>query len=61
MTDWLLYACLVALPALLALVVFLLWGQPTCEELGYRTVLSHFQPVFTGKTFVLIPIYRCDQ
>lgn len=46
-------------------VVFVLWfafgrGGTTCEERGGRVVLSGRSPLFTGKTIVMVPVYRCE-
>ena len=45
-------------------VVFVLWfafgrGGTTCEERGGRVVLSGMYPLFTGKTMIMVPVYRC--
>jgi hypothetical protein len=32
---------------------------PTCEEMGGKHVFSHFLPMATGKTMLMIPQYRC--
>lgn len=46
-------------------VVFVLWfafgrGGTTCEERGGRVVLSGRSPLFTGKTMIMRPVYRCE-
>ena len=48
----------------ISLVMMVLAGcgfaEPGCEERGGERVLSHFSPLFTGKTIVMVPMYRCE-
>ena len=60
-------ACLLA-AALIALAVFHAeqgrqgsGGGPSCEARGGRRVLSHMSPIFSGKTTVMVPVYRCEE
>lgn len=34
---------------------------PSCEERGGRSVLSHINHIFTGKTMIMVPVYRCEE
>ncbi len=47
---------------LVALLALLLSGckVKSCAEQGGVLVYSHSQPVPVGKSFVLLPVYRCD-
>lgn len=36
-------------------------GGPSCEDQGGRHVLSHMSPIFTGKTMIMVPVYRCEE
>ena len=45
---------------LIALQLSSCYSGPSCEERGGKRVLSHFNSVFTGKTTVMIPMYRCE-
>ncbi len=51
--------------AIIAPVVFLAvmgdGGSPSCEERGGRSVLSHMSLIFTGKTMLMVPVYRCEE
>ena len=54
--------------AIIAPVVFLAvqgliggGGGPSCEERGGRHVLSHMSPIFSGKTVIMVPVYRCEE
>lgn len=51
-------ACLLVAAAV-ALAVLTGCG-PSCEELGGRRVFSHFVPISTGKSVVLVAQYRCE-
>ena len=45
----------------LSLLVGVLGGcGPSCAERGGESEFTHFTPVFTGKSVVLIPQYRCN-
>ena len=50
--------------AIVAYAVFLAvlgaGGRPSCEEQGGRRVLSHMSPIFSGKTTIMVPVYRCE-
>lgn len=46
--------CAVAIAAIVAMST----AEP--QKCDGRFVLSHFVPVVTGKSTVLIPIYRCE-
>lgn len=54
--------------AILAYAVFLAaqgrlsdGGGPSCEDRGGRRVLSHMSQIFTGKTMIMVPVYRCEE
>ena len=51
--------------AIVAYAVFLAvmgaGGGPSCEERGGRSVLSHMSQIFTGKTVIMVPVYRCEE
>lgn len=51
--------------ASIALVVFMavrgIGVGPSCEERGGRSVLSHINHIFTGKTMIRVPVYRCEE
>ena len=51
--------------AIVAYAVFLAvlgdGGRPSCEERGGRSVLSHMNPIFSGKTVIMVPVYRCQE
>lgn len=54
-----------ALSVLLAtgLVVYAVYAAATgesCKDRGGVTKLSHVQPLFTGKTTVMHPVYKCE-
>lgn len=59
-------ACvLIAIVVVAVAVVFVLWfafgrGGTTCAERGGRVVLLGMSPLFTGKTMVMVPVYRCE-
>ena len=36
-------------------------GRPSCEDRGGRRVLSHMSPIFSGKTTIMVPVYRCEE
>ena len=36
-------------------------GGPSCEDRGGRRVLSHMSPIFSGKTTIMVPVYRCEE
>ncbi len=51
-----------------ALVVFLAvqgltggGGGPSCEDRGGRRVLSHMSSIVSGKTTIMVPVYRCEE
>ena len=51
--------------AIVAYAVFLAamgdGGRPSCEERGGRSGLSHMSPIFSGKTMIMVPVYRCKE
>lgn len=54
--------------ASIALVVFMAvrglaggGGGTSCGDRGGRLVLSHRSPIFTGKTMLMAPVYRCEE
>ena len=51
--------------AIVAYAVFLAvmgdGGGPSCEDQGGRHVLTHMSPIFTGKTMIMVPVYRCEE
>ena len=51
--------------AIVAYAVFLAvmgdGGSPSCEERGGQSVLSHMSPIFSGKTTIMVPVYRCEE
>lgn len=36
-------------------------GGPGCEDRGGRLALSHMSPIFSGKTTIMVPVYRCEE
>lgn len=45
--------------ALIVIAALVAGCGPSCAERGGQLVLSHFNPVFTGKAMTLMPVYRC--
>lgn len=55
----------IAIVVVAIVVVFVLWfafgsGGATCAERGGRVVMLGMQPQFTGKTMIMVPVYRCE-
>lgn len=56
--EWLIVWAVVGV--CIALVAFALTDDsPSCEERGGKEEFTHFLPIFTGKTTVLVPQYDC--
>ena len=51
----------VVIAAMIAVLVMGDGGGPNCEERGGRRVLSHMTPIFSGKTTIMVPVYRCEE
>ena len=51
----------IAFAAMIAVLLMGDGGGPSCEERGGRSVLSHMSPIFTGKTMIVVPVYRCEE
>lgn len=50
-----------AAAAALAVLLVVMWANrgPSCAERGGEREMTHFRPIFTGKTTVMAPVYRC--
>lgn len=46
---------------LVILLLAMLLGSESCEDKGKQSVFSHYQPVSSGKTVYLTPIYKCEE
>ena len=57
----LLAAAIVASAVFLAVQGLRGGGGPSCEDRGGRRVLSHMSPIFSGKTTIMVPVYRCEE
>ena len=51
----------IAFAAMIAVLLMGDGGGPSCEERGGRRVLSHMSPIFSGKTVIMVPVYRCQE
>ena len=51
----------IAFAAMIAVLLMGDGGGPSCEERGGRSVLSHMSPIFSGKTVIMVPVYRCQE
>ena len=51
----------IAFAAIIAMLLMGDGGGPSCEERGGRRVLSHMSPIFSGKTVIMVPVYRCQE
>ena len=51
----------IAFAAMIAVLLRGDGGGPSCEERGGRSVLSHMSQIFTGKTMIMVPVYRCEE
>ena len=63
MKPWDVFIAIVVI-AFAAIVAVLLvggGGGPSCEDRGGRRVLSHMSPMFSGKTMIMVPVYRCEE